>query len=731
MQGVESASTSLISDKADEAGSPDKEDKADSSDFVMISRPASPGSTATTSKSETPVSATAPAPAPTTATALVPSPSPLRESAESAQSSVPLRTTPMASQSPHPSAPHGKLQHPHQYRQHQASPLRAPISIGSTPSPAPAPAPAASPQPGPNVVVTRLPSPEIDHQARIPRFKRDLSVVADAVQRSCPEAVRRIVRDKWDKCIMGSDFHHAFILNATLHHANGHIMRRAVRDFGKKMVSESKVEIATQLTKEDLDGIGDIILDKCSNEFLDKALEKRLKSIDARSLINALARAERLGYESSDVLEERQEGVHASHAPQAAMGPELTTLTQPPPPASITESYSYTPSQQNQNQNQSQNQNQGLRYAGPTELQCKQCWRIFTETKPYEFHVQKQLCTRQPPQSKHIFTCNHCGAIFTTKIGKQYHEARSVCGAHSTAGATPKTPATPATGIAPPTVSSNPSFTKFRPVQYPPAPAPTPPQRSSHKPALPASQFIPQSSPGSSQDDPYAHLSPELKAALMWELQQAELSHAPRFKEAEAIADPEQRRLKIESLQNTFSTKQSVIRRKYGVRLRKRRTAMEIDIERVRMGIAGKRLMEFSPDSESKRRKSDSDQDAAPRVLQSHTPIPPPSNHLAIPPPSNHLAVSKMTAGLGGSVATAATADPTTPQNSLSSLQRKGYRVSSHVSRPSQTTQSDASPVDTRRSGSASAPVVLDDSSEESDDTADEDIPATLPPKKV
>lgn len=69
------------------------------------------------------------------------------------------------------------------------------------------------------------------------------------------------------------------------------------------------------------------------------------------------------------------------------------------------------------------------------------------------------------------------------------------------------------------------------------------------------------------------------------ELQAAELKYAPRFAEAEQIADETARRARIEGLRNSFGTKQSMIRKKYGVRLRERRTKAEIQAERERMGI--------------------------------------------------------------------------------------------------------------------------------------------------
>lgn len=70
------------------------------------------------------------------------------------------------------------------------------------------------------------------------------------------------------------------------------------------MVKASKATISCQLDVQDLDDIADEICSKASSTFLDKALARRLESIDARQLINALARAGRLGYDEGDIVEQ-------------------------------------------------------------------------------------------------------------------------------------------------------------------------------------------------------------------------------------------------------------------------------------------------------------------------------------------------------------------------------------------------------------------------------------------
>ena len=125
-------------------------------------------------------------------------------------------------------------------------------------------------------------------------------------------------------------------LNSSIHHAVPTITQRAVRDFGNKMVTESKHELISHFTAEALDEVADIIISKASDSFLDKCLEKRLLTIEAKPLINALAKAERLGYEPGDVIQDdRHERVIPHEAyPGASAAPNgLHGRPSQPPPA--------------------------------------------------------------------------------------------------------------------------------------------------------------------------------------------------------------------------------------------------------------------------------------------------------------------------------------------------------------------------------------------------------------
>lgn len=208
--------------------------------------------------------------------------------------------------------------------------------------------------------------------------------------------------------------------------------------------------------------------------------------------------------------------------------------------------------------------------------------------------------------------------------------------------------------------------------------------------------------------DPYGHLTAEQMEALNAELLQAEQQYAGRFNEAEAIADPEQKRARLESLRNTFGTKQSMIRKKFGVRLRERRTRAEIQAERERMGRSGlKSEADNSPAPTQQRSSSTSAWTAANKAIPTDwTGDSTPSlkrrrvdegDGYSTPYPQQQTGpttkVSEMAGGLSASSATAATHDPTVPPSSTPSRAHKqsGARVEIHLpSKPSPSKPSSA-----------------------------------------
>lgn len=187
----------------------------------------------------------------------------------------------------------------------------------------------------------------------------DYSELAAVVQRTPASAVRQAVRDHWEKCLMGSDYHLTFLVSscvirflligaanhplsppryshrpaqmyAVFQRASSATFNRAVQQFGKGMVTSAKQSIMAHLTSQDFDELADAMLPKLSNEFLDKVLARRLETIRARPLVNALARAERLGYNVRDIVEERTANGAEHVVPSLGPLPALS-LPQPPP----------------------------------------------------------------------------------------------------------------------------------------------------------------------------------------------------------------------------------------------------------------------------------------------------------------------------------------------------------------------------------------------------------------
>ena len=237
-------------------------------------------------------------------------------------------------------------------------------------------------------------------------------------------------------------------------------------------------------------------------------------------------------------------------------------------------------------------------------------------------------------------------------------------------------------------------------------------------------------SKASPSGDPYGHLSEEQMSALNAELLQAEQQYAGRFLEAEAIADPEQRRVRLESLRNTFGTKQSMIRKKFGVRLRERRTRAEIQAERERMGRPGLKP-ETTGSSQSpaptqqptstastsawtaanKAVPTDLTDDSTPSLKRRRVDE---GNEYVSPYPQQQTGpttkVSEMAGGLGASNATAAVHDPTLPPSSTPSrtYQQSGARVEIHL--PNKTSPSKPSSAAASTSGALNGTASRDDS---------------------
>ncbi|KAH6898707.1 hypothetical protein B0T10DRAFT_117123 [Thelonectria olida] len=522
---------------------------------------------------------------------------------------------------------------------------------------------------------------------------RDLSHLLSI---SSPDIVRQVIRDHWEKAILGSQYHLAFLLNATIHQANDETLVRAVKDFGSRMIRVSKEHVVQHLGAEDLDLIADLLLTQASPTFLDKALARRLETIPARQLVNALARAERLGYDVQDIVEEGQGGgehvipsLHSlavppqpqpvpSQAHPATMHAPLPSQSLPQVPPAVKTKRTPGPS--------------GLRRSpslkGPGMVEYCNCGWPCSSIKALEYHGKKHACgavLSTDQVGKEL--CPHCGCRFTSPGGLYYHNKVNVCGAYTEQQLQLITSlihefrknkaAHPAT-TAPPTPTPVP--TPSRPLELPPGYA-TPSDQGTPPPGRAA----------------YAHLPPDKKQELDAEMRKTEDYYGGLMREAMSLPEPEKSK-QLAALKNRYNTKQSVTRKKYGIRLRERRSRAEINAERIRLfgTLDGPSLSGHDSGTPPLKKARVDDAGASTTMMQ-------PSDSQANTP-RKRVPVRDM-GGLSGSQATAEMNDPTASLNPVQPRQ---------VLAPS---------------GTQDDPMSIDDESDdESDDTAsDEDIPATVP----
>jgi hypothetical protein len=279
--------------------------------------------------------------------------------------------------------------------------------------------------------------------------------------------------------------------------------------------------------------------------------------------------------------------------------------------------------------------------------------------------------------------CPHCGCRFTSPGGLYYHGKVNVCGAYTEQQLQQ-------------TTSLIHEFRKNRTarpaVTAPPAPASTPSRPLELPPgyATPSDQGTPP--PGAA----YAHLRPEKKQELDAEMRKTEEYYGGLMREAMNLPEPEKSK-QLGALKNRYNTKQSVTRKKYGIRLRERRSKAEINAERIRLfgTLDGPSLSGHDTGTPPYKR---------PRVDEAGASTTTQPSDSQANTPRKRVPVRDM-GGLSGSQA--ATAEMNDPTAMLNPVQPRQVLASSG-------TQEDPMSID-------------DESGDESDSTAsDEDIPATV-----
>ncbi|KAL3962146.1 hypothetical protein ACCO45_003669 [Purpureocillium lilacinum] len=561
--------------------------------------------------------------------------------------------------------------------------------------------------------------------------------LSDVIKRTAPEVVRQVVRDSWDKCLLGSEYHLAFLANATFHQASSGTLARALKDFGGNMVRTGKDSVVAHFTTEDLDAVSDAILAKASHRFLDKALARRLETIRARPLVNALARAERLGYDVRDIVEETNGGEHV--LPSLHLVPNPPAPPKPVPsqqlpsrPGPVAAAHRPPVSREPSVASIGSTRNSGSPLpAGPAGhlgiVHCSRCHRPCSGEKAFQHHSNKRACVntwRVDDIGTEI--CPHCGCLFGSSGGLNYHIKMKVCGEYSDAVKE--------------AVLAELRSKKFLPVGHgtgpptgTPAPAPTPPapRAPASTPALssdirhanmghtpghlaalaregrsPATWTPPSRGAVSSPvDDPYAKLTPEQRRDFEYDMRQAEEKYGGLMMEAMKLPEAE-REKELAKLKNSYNTKQSTTRKKYGIRLRQRRSVAEVEAERTRL-LGPAKDVAWPASTPSKRPYPDDEGPAT--AHQGHEPQSGGST-----PRRKRVPVNEMGGGLASAAATAEHTDPT----AYLTASQPRFPAMSQTQRP-QLHGSGAK-------GTPDDPMEIDDdeSSESDSDSDDGDIPA-------
>ncbi|EWG37522.1 hypothetical protein FVEG_01108 [Fusarium verticillioides 7600] len=493
-------------------------------------------------------------------------------------------------------------------------------------------------------------------------------------------------------------------------------------------------ELTALVEKTPADVVRQVVRDKWEKSLAgSQALARRLETIPARQLVNALARAERLGYDVKDIVQEHDEHVIPSlHSlpvqPQPQpMGP-LTNTTLSAAQYHTPPFASQTPPAPMQYDNKPATQTPA-KFQTPAKLTpelaaitwCKCGWPCASQAA-LDYHHKKSACHRV--QANDVVgrdVCLFCGCRFGSGGGLLYHEKSSVCGNHSRATAEmmrkllvhlrPEDPQ-------PPVPDPSTGITRIPYTQVP--------LQSMLSPTTWANSTISQPPIGTpSRDsgrDPYAHLSPEDLKRFNDIMKSAEEKYGGLMKDALLLDEPE-RTKKLASLKNSYNTKQSTTRKKFGIRLRERRTRGEIEAEEAR--LIGTPSSTATPPATA---ASDGDIRSRKRARTGDDQLPSSNaTNRTQESPEKRVPMSEM-GGLSGSSATAELTDPTAylnpaqpryaPPKPAAIGGQSGVLGSAERARPlMRGTLDDPMPIDD------------DDNSEtdsDSDSDSDGDIPATI-----
>ncbi|CAG8950708.1 hypothetical protein HYFRA_00002918 [Hymenoscyphus fraxineus] len=335
------------------------------------------------------------------------------------------------------------------------------------------------------------------------KVEKEIARLQEAVDEASPEAARQILHKNWRKFLFEDvdDMHVIFVLRALLKNCSFSVMERVSKDGNLFKGNILKAAVKSDVVASQILG---------SKEIVDQLCADRIREVDAKVLLNWLAKGRRLGYSENDIMEING-WVHPdthnnandvvmmdSHptpngfprppppAPPAFRAPPPNN--QPPPPHNPLPSPGHAPQQPLPQQ--SVPQQPPPQQAPPPALQpvlpasggrmvCNYCSRTFDHVSGFNYHHLKKVCTKEPPATGWKWTCEFCFQGFTTKQGREYHNLKGVC---ETCDIPPTTPllasSTPQTnfqaGTVPSSVPTPPAVPSYAAPFPGPPPAPVP-----------------------------------------------------------------------------------------------------------------------------------------------------------------------------------------------------------------------------------------------------------------
>ncbi|CZR61765.1 uncharacterized protein PAC_11662 [Phialocephala subalpina] len=278
---------------------------------------------------------------------------------------------------------------------------------------------------------TTTPSKSLQASSESIKMSKEEARLKEVLSETSAQVMQKVLRGEWRSFLFEgfSEDHISFVLRAILKNSarSPRIVDNVLNDLPTldKLLDRpavvSKILGSASYTQ---------ILKHVSTDVLDQALAERLKTVDAKDLVNYLARANRLGYGPDDVLDEADEHVTCIIASTSQEVPEVLQVEVPRPQRNIPPSQ---PNAQNDMQQDplllEQQRNRTVVEKKYAQIgTCPECHETFPTFAGYTYHVSKKKCGKEgKPVDGWKFWCDNCKTGFTGKQGKEYHVMNNVC----------------------------------------------------------------------------------------------------------------------------------------------------------------------------------------------------------------------------------------------------------------------------------------------------------------